>query len=305
MEKPLISIIIPVYNVEDLIEECVVSCTNQTYENIEIVLVDDGSLDGSGEKCDILKAGDDRIKVYHTKNQGVAETRNYGLIHSNGEYIAFVDGDDTIASCYIEKLYNLLIETNADMAGCRFYRNNKEDIIFPSSNDSYDFLVNGVTFLKKFYNDFGVFAPAWGKLAKRTVWEDIKFPTKSIAEDVQIIRPLALKCNLISWTQEAMYFYRNRECSISQTADKRKVSDSIEWIEDDINYYDCNNMRELKYIAYKAYCFAILETWWRIPDDQKATYRKHYVQRAFGMLFHRGNKFLAKIKYLVYIRKLV
>lgn len=114
MEK--ISIIIPVYNVKKYLNDCIQSVINQTYNNLEIILIDDGSTDGSGDYCDEIAKKDSRIFVYHKTNGGLSEARNVGIKISTGKYITFIDSDDYIENLYIETLYNSLIEYKADIA---------------------------------------------------------------------------------------------------------------------------------------------------------------------------------------------
>ena len=118
---PLISIIVPVYNVKDYVEKCLDSICGQTYKNLEIVVVDDGSTDGSGEICDTYAQKDPRVKVIHRENRGVSAVRNEGLDIALGEYIGFVDGDDWIDSDMYEFLYELLIVNEADISVCSHY----------------------------------------------------------------------------------------------------------------------------------------------------------------------------------------
>ena len=113
--EELISIIVPVYNVEKYLEKCVDSIINQTYKNIEIILVDDGSKDNSGKICDIIKEKDERIKVIHKQNGGLSDARNAGLKIAKGTYIGFVDSDDYIAEDMYQTLYSLSKEKNADI----------------------------------------------------------------------------------------------------------------------------------------------------------------------------------------------
>ena len=120
--KDLISIIVPVYNIEQYIEQCVLSIRNQTYKNIEIILIDDGSTDGSGNICDKLAEGDQRIKVIHKKNGGLATARKDGVNSAKGKYIGFVDGDDWIEPNMYESLYNFAIENDAQMVTSAGYR---------------------------------------------------------------------------------------------------------------------------------------------------------------------------------------
>ena len=113
--NPLISIVVPVYNVEDYLEDCVASLTGQTYPNLEIILVDDGSPDASGQMCDRLAATDERIKVFHTENQGLPAARNEGMKHATGDIMMFVDSDDTIVAHACEKVANVFTETDAEV----------------------------------------------------------------------------------------------------------------------------------------------------------------------------------------------
>lgn len=127
--EDLISIIVPIYNVEKYIHRCIDSIINQTYENIEIILVDDGSSDGSGEICDEYQRKDERIKVIHKKNGGLGFARNSGLDVASGKYVTFIDGDDYIGLTHIEKMHTLITETNSDtcMAGHTKVYSNREE----------------------------------------------------------------------------------------------------------------------------------------------------------------------------------
>ena len=120
--KKTVSIIVPVYNVEKYLQKCITTIVNQTYKNLEIILVDDGSTDGSGALCDELAATDERISVIHKENGGLSDARNAGLDASTGDYIAFVDSDDYVDSDFVELLVNSLEEHNADVSCCRFTR---------------------------------------------------------------------------------------------------------------------------------------------------------------------------------------
>ena len=114
----LISIVVPVYNVEKYLGTCVESILKQTYSNIEVILVDDGSTDCSGKMCDHYMGQDERIKVIHKKNGGLSDARNKGIIQAEGEYITFIDSDDVVSSDYVEYLYNILEENDGDIAIC-------------------------------------------------------------------------------------------------------------------------------------------------------------------------------------------
>ena len=134
--KPLISIIVPVYNVEKYLDRCVNSIIKQTYQNLEIILVDDGSTDGSGEKCDEWSKKDSRIVVIHKNNGGLSDARNVGMSKSNGEYIGFVDSDDYVSANMYESLYSAIIKYDADIAECQWIKFEDESAIKDSESGS-------------------------------------------------------------------------------------------------------------------------------------------------------------------------
>ena len=119
--EPLLSIIVPIYNVEQYVDKCIQSILNQTYQNLEIILVDDGATDRSGSIADSYAAKDKRIKVLHKENGGISDARNYGLDHVTGDYILFVDSDDFIENTMCERLFAVANSTNADMVSCNYY----------------------------------------------------------------------------------------------------------------------------------------------------------------------------------------
>lgn len=134
----LISVIIPVYNVEAYVERCVTSVQNQTYKNLEVIIVDDGSTDRSGEICDSLSAADRRLKVIHKVNGGQSSARNAGIAAAHGNYIAFVDSDDFIHEEYISFMYGIAIESGAQIVICDYEKGNKSEFSVNISDNSYD-----------------------------------------------------------------------------------------------------------------------------------------------------------------------
>ena len=156
----LISIIVPVYNVEQYLEKCVCSIINQTYKNLEIILVDDGATDSSGNMCDELAKSDNRIKVYHKENGGLSDARNYGVERATGEYIGFVDSDDYIDSEMYEKLYEAIKKEDVDVAECnfRFIYSNR---ITNYTDDKYYLVLNKDEYTKEYVTMNRIFGAAW------------------------------------------------------------------------------------------------------------------------------------------------
>lgn len=224
MEK--ISVIIPVYKVEEYLEQCVDSISDQTYKNLEIILVDDGSPDNCGKMCDEYAQKDNRIKVIHKENGGLSDARNAGLEVADGEYIFFVDSDDYIDKEMIERLYQLLKKDNSDMSVCdKMYVSETCDIIKEQKHLSSECIVYTPTeFLKIILHH----VEAWAKLYKRELFEGIRFPKGKINEDVFIAHRIAYKCKSISYIPQSMYFYRMRNKSIMRSGYNIRHLDAVE-----------------------------------------------------------------------------
>lgn len=294
----LVSIIIPVYNVQDYLQECLNSVIEQSYNNLEIICVDDGSKDNSGIICDEFSKKDARVKVIHTSNQGLAMARNSGLDYVTGEYIAFVDSDDVIEKDYILILLTLLKKNDADISGCRCYRNgNDGQYIYPKENNIFDFVSGPEEFMVRFYNNYFVFVPAWGKLYKASIWKDFRFYNRRFVEDAPMIRPIIFKCKKIAWCQKPLYFYRSRETSLMHTVAAPEAL--FDWIFNDIDFYAENNIGKLKANAQKFLCYKLCEVWSDLTIEQKRIYKKIYKETLVSIWFHRGNTLAQRLKYTV------
>lgn len=230
----LISIIIPVYNVEKYIEECLDSVTAQTYTNIEVLLINDGSTDRSGQLCDRYAARDPRIKVFHQKNQGVASARNVGLQHvsKQSRYIGFVDSDDIISTSYYSDLYQAVSANNADLGITDFVRiNANHDIIEKLCSDIIDFGVySSQDIIKHSVAKEGwCYRMLWNKLYRRELFDGIQFPEHKLHEDENVAYLIFLKCKKIVGIKTEGYYYRvgNSE-SIMSNRMKKRTSDLLE-----------------------------------------------------------------------------
>lgn len=210
----LISVIIPVYKVENYIHRCVDSVLRQTYNKIEIILVDDGSTDRCGEICDEYAALDNRVKVIHKKNGGLSDARNAGIEIFQGDYITFLDSDDWIHDKYIEKLYRLLKNSNSDIAVGNFIRTSAENIQVDIAKEEiyeYSNFEALEQFTDKFYAQMVI---ACGKLYKRNLFDEIRFPVGRIHEDEFTTYKLIYKANKIILTTAQLLYYWQREDSI-------------------------------------------------------------------------------------------
>lgn len=208
----LISVIIPVYNVEKYIRECLNSVINQTYKNLEIILVDDGSQDKSGNICDEYKMKDDRIKVIHKQNGGLSDARNVGMKIAKGRYIQFIDSDDFIDKDMIEILYKIIIENDADISMCSNYILKENKRTSDSSGKMY--IYNRIEALREILLDEKIRSYAWNKLMKKELFTDIEFPKGKVFEDILTIPKIFEKSSKIVYLDIPKYYYRQREGSI-------------------------------------------------------------------------------------------
>lgn len=227
-----ISIIIPIYNDDQYLGRCLSSVMKQTYHNIEIVLVDDGSTDQSLVICQQYVNRDPRFKLIVQANQGVSAARNTGLSYATGDYICFVDGDDFINPDYCSSLFHHLRNDDADIAvnSYIFCRKGKYYVILqPAPNDSsYNRVYSPTEWLRQTRDNFDVFLPVimWGKLFKRPLFDEVRFPVNlTIAEDAATIWLLYLRAHRISFFNKATYFY----CAHEQSAVHTKNPSYAQW----------------------------------------------------------------------------
>lgn len=256
MEK-LISIIVPVYNVEKYLERCINSITNQTYKNIEIILVDDGSKDNSGKMCDELKQKDTRIKVIHKENGGLSDARNAGLKIASGEYVGFVDSDDYIENDMFETMYNLTQKYNSDISIVSFYELYKGKVIGVRDSKNLEEL-DKIEAIKELLIDTKIQSYAWNKLFKKELFEGIEFPTNKNFEDIATTLLLFERANKVVLLEEPKYYYVRRDDSIVGTRNYKTYKDYLEVIYNKYFYLD-GKYKELD--LYNAYNFVINMIW--------------------------------------------
>lgn len=248
IEKELVSIIIPIYNVELYLKKCVQSVIDQTYNNLEILLVDDGSKDTSGLICDELKELDSRIKVFHKKNGGLADARNYGINNANGKYLYFLDSDDYIKNTTIEDLYNSIKQSNADVSVGKFIYVDDEKEIF-TQNLTSKFYDNENIQTKQFLYD-AIFAPSFmvsavNKLYKKELIDSFnhRFEHNHLifAEDYLFNMKLLCKLKKIVINEESIYYYYQNPKSIIHTYKKSLVERYINLLKSLVDFYKTNN----------------------------------------------------------------
>ena len=241
---PKVSLIIPVYNVENYIEKCLDSVINQTLKYMEIIIVNDGSKDSSKQKIEKYLKKYPTIKYLEKENGGLSDARNYGMPYATGEYVAFLDSDDYVEKTMYEEMYNLGKKENADMVECDFvweYPNKKREDIGEIYNTKKEMIEKG-------------HVVAWNKLIKREILEktNIKFPVGLRYEDMEFFYKLVPYINKVSFVKKCMVHYVQREDSIANTQNSR-TKEVFKILDNVISYYKEKNLydeykEELEYI---------------------------------------------------------
>lgn len=231
----LISVIIPVYNVEDYLGKCLRSVIRQSYPHLEIILVDDGSTDRSGELCDLYAVKDPRIRVIHTENRGLSAARNTGMKASTGSWISYIDPDDYIGKQFIERLHADGVRNHSDMVLCRIITLPADTVPTAASalRTSYPALIpensviSGRDFVLKYLQSVpGVAVSAWSKLYARRVAEAVTFPEGKVYEDLATFQDFAALSDRISESRGARYYHlRERPGSITTEINMGNIRD--------------------------------------------------------------------------------
>lgn len=308
----LVSIIVPVYNVEKYLNACMISILNQTYANIEIILIDDGSKDNSGVMCDEYANIDSRVKVIHKKNGGLSDARNTGILKTNGKYIMFIDSDDVVASNYVEYLYTLLIENNADIAICdvvHCYPNKK--IAFEQETSRRVFMPEEA--IEEMLYQKNILVSACGKIYKRKLFDRIFFPQGMLFEDSAVMYKIFDQTNIIAFGNAKLYGYLHRDDSITTQEFSKRDEDILIIAKQIVDYMSERDSRlQRAATAYelnanmRVYLNAPEETFGDTIQGCKSQIRRHYLQVFFNpnirsklrgslVMFLFGRKLMKKI----------
>ncbi|WOO38857.1 glycosyltransferase family 2 protein [Anaerocolumna sp. AGMB13020] len=266
MEKPLISVIVPVYNVEKYLDACVSSICNQTYSNLEIILINDGSRDSSGLLCNEWTEKDERIIVIHKENGGLSDARNAGLKAAKGNYITFVDSDDVISESMLEQLYEKMTLNQADISICDpvhcysgkpvIYRKETKVVVY-TAEDAMAEMMYQTSFLFS----------AWGKLFKRELFAAIEFPIGLLFEDVAIMYQVFSKTKSIVYFNAKLYGYLHRENSITTNHFSKRDCDILDICKGQVEF--SKKYSKDVYKAAKAYqVVGALRVYLNAPNDK-------------------------------------
>ena len=210
--KPLVSIVVPVYNVKDYLGKCLESLARQSYEKIEIIVVDDGSTDWSGEICDEFARGEKRARVFHKKNGGLSSARNYGIKKATGEYICLVDSDDWVRKDFVAKMVRAVLKDDADVVVCGYNEVVPEQRVLSGAEATVKLLTE----------QENMEIIAWNKMYRRDLFDDVSYPEGENYEDTLTTYKLLSKAGKVAYAGESLYVYRERGGSIMKEGKKEE-----------------------------------------------------------------------------------
>lgn len=289
-----VSIIIPVYNVQEYLSECLDSVLNQTIKNTEIIVVNDGSTDNSPQILAEYKIKFPELIIINQENRGISETRNQGLNTATGEYIAFVDSDDFIEECMFERMYNAAKRENSDIVICNYILYNEKSqkqnsgkyIIEGNSQEGY---IERTKSLERFLTN-DIKAYVWNKLVKRELFTDhkISFPDFKVCEDTPVVFLLLAHSKKIFSMNEPLYYYRQRESSLTKAYSIKSMEDMLKGCYIMRDYIEVDKAHSEKLIpCYRVY---MIKTLWAIHNK----YFLHYCETRDKSNYSEFKKLVAK-----------
>lgn len=244
--QSLITVVVPIYNMESYLDECMESICKQTYNNLEILLINDGSKDKSGELADKWAKEEPRCKVFHRENQGISGARNFGISMAKGEFIILVDSDDVLEDNMIERLYQEAVKEQVDIVCCGIKRRTStgdyiKEYQVPSKIFTFTDYIYEMYSQEHGAGDIDMFLPlvaAWNKLYKTSLFKDIRYPVGKVNEDNAIIHRLVYAAGRTKWINEPLYIYRERAGSIMKSSFSVKRMDDFYAQLDRLNFME-------------------------------------------------------------------
>lgn len=231
MECPLISVVVPVYNIGEYVEKCLKSLITQSYENIEVIVVDDGSTDGSGEICDKIATSDERIRVFHKKNGGLSDARNYGIKKARGTIVALIDGDDYVRKDYIKTMHAEMKKTDAGIVICGYNDVVPEKVLMSGEDAAARLLVR----------QENLEIVAWNKLYRKSLFDRIKYPVGEVNEDSLTTYKLLAEAKKVAYVDKTLYVYVERSDSTMATEKvERRLKNREKAAKEAMEYFDKN-----------------------------------------------------------------
>lgn len=277
----MISIIIPIYNVEKYLEKCLDSILNQTYKNLEIILIDDGSTDNSPNICNSYCEKDKRIKIIHKNNEGVSSARNKGIELSKGKYIVFIDSDDYVSNEHIEVLYDCIISNNVDLVISNLIDISEDGIIL-NNEEKESFLMNKDQCLKELLSEDNFYHLCCGNIYRKDLLEKIRFNCKyRIAEDLDFLYRYIKQISSAYFLSKNTYYYLKREGSATNSIYSEKWNDELkicnfiisEMVELENNFHKYAKRKYIRLNINQAYRFKLNKNQTKILKNNIKIYK--------------------------------
>lgn len=248
---PLISVIVPVYKVEDCLHPCIDSILAQTFTDYELILIDDGSPDNCGAICDEYAAKDNRVHVIHQENGGLSAARNAGIDVAKGKYLTFIDSDDAVQHTFLQVLVDLIQRSSADVSACQRSDFTKSLPVLKPSDDKVVTYSGHDAVLEMYTERPFVRISAWGKLYDAKLFNGIQYPIGKIHEDQAVTPIVVSKAAHVVVSNQKLYCYRIREESITHSGFTIRNYDDVEAVKGCISYFENNGETELAAAAKK------------------------------------------------------
>lgn len=285
----MITVIIPVYNAERYLERCLESVINNTYKDLEILLVDDGSTDTSPQICDDYAEKDDRIIVIHQANSGTSIARNKALDLAKGDFIAFCDNDDYISPYFYENMIKVIYDTNADIVVSEMTRDDKFSFVDGNQTIS-SIIVNKHDFILDTYSGKWTRNTApWNKLYKRELFDEIRFPSGKGYEDAYTTYRLLFKAKKIAYLDSILYcWFMNEESYSSKKSNVKKLLFREEAIRLQFEFYEGSSYNDVKKAAQKFYLQQLMLMLFQTRNDFAESEESIYVYRKLSRLAKRS-----------------
>lgn len=297
-----VSIIVPVYNTAPWLDRCIESLVNQTYQDIEIILVNDGSSDSSRQVCAYWQEKDQRIKYLYKENGGQASARNMGLDYATGEYIAFVDSDDCVSPDYVQKLLNMCLEHKTTISCCGYVLTDETTPAafteLPQEEYSVD-IIDRYTYFERMYTDKEIlYVVVWNRIYHRSVFESLRFDENLFFEDEGITHHTLANCDRVAFTYEPLYYYAMRQGSTMKISYFRPSNmDILTFWQERMDYFESNGWQTLVYLTMKNYLVKCLELYNKIDSDTpEGTTYKNLLMQSYKVMLGKMKKYPVKSK---------
>ena len=292
----MISVIIPVYNVENYLNRCVDSVLAQTYTELEIILVDDGSTDHSGTICDSYLSIDNRIKVYHKENGGLSDARNYGIAKANGQYLGFVDSDDYIHRDMYQILFHNMIEEQADVSVCSVQKVIDEEPLIQDELVDEQVLVYNATEAMKYHIEY-VGVTVWNKLYKREFISNNLFPAGRVHEDEFVFHRIMYQCRKVVVSSRKLYYYVQRDGSIMNSVSPKTLQDAMDAYRDRLHFINEKQWNEVRDDVIREYMYYLIKKYEYVekhPFHDKTKWLKTIIRESRDIKKKNNNPAIAR-----------